>query len=90
VPPPEKRFWRRYIYLWINYAVFEEMEAQDIDHTRQVYKECIKVIPHKQFSFSKIWIMYANFEVRQKNLDAARIVFGHAIGMANVKLFNCV
>jgi crooked neck len=30
VPPGnEKRFWRRYIYLWYNYAVFEELEAGD-------------------------------------------------------------
>jgi len=29
VPPTEeKRFWRRYIYLWINYAIYEELEAQ--------------------------------------------------------------
>ena len=30
VPPAtEKRYWRRYIYLWINYALFEELEAKD-------------------------------------------------------------
>jgi crooked neck len=29
VPPTqEKRFWRRYIYLWINYALYEELDAQ--------------------------------------------------------------
>jgi crooked neck len=28
VPPvPEKRFWKRYIYLWLNFAIFEELEA---------------------------------------------------------------
>ena len=28
VPPaPEKRYWQRYIYLWIKYALFEELEA---------------------------------------------------------------
>jgi len=28
VPPAsEKRFWKRYIYLWINYALFEENAA---------------------------------------------------------------
>lgn len=28
IPPgKEKRFWRRYIYLWYNYAVYEEQEA---------------------------------------------------------------
>lgn len=29
VPPAEeKRYWRRYIYLWINYALYEELETQ--------------------------------------------------------------
>ena len=29
VPPlAEKRSWRRYIYLWINYAIFEELQAK--------------------------------------------------------------
>ena len=28
VPPvAEKRFWKRYIYLWLNYAIFEEVSA---------------------------------------------------------------
>ena len=29
VPPgQEKRFWRRYIFLWLGYALFEEIETQ--------------------------------------------------------------
>jgi len=90
VPPAlEKRYWRRYIYLWINYALFEELEAQDVERTRDVYKECIRQIPHKIFSFSKIWLMYAHFEVRQKNLQGARAILGHAIGLApKQKIFN--
>ena len=29
VPPSqEKRLWRRYIYIWINYALYEELETQ--------------------------------------------------------------
>ena len=29
VPPAtEKKFWRRYIYLWINYAIFEELTVE--------------------------------------------------------------
>ncbi len=29
VPPAtEKKFWRRYIYLWINYSLFEELVAK--------------------------------------------------------------
>ena len=32
----DKHYWRRYIYLWINYAVYEELDAQDIARTREV------------------------------------------------------
>lgn len=29
VPPAQdKRYWRRYIFLWLNYALFEEIETQ--------------------------------------------------------------
>ena len=76
----EKAFWRRYIYLWINYALFEELEAEDYDRTRQVYQECLKIIPHESFTFAKIWLYFANFEVRQMNLQAARKILGNSIG----------
>ena len=53
-PAPEKRYWQRYIYLWINYALFEELQAQDMQRTREVYSACLKVIPHKVFTFAKV------------------------------------
>ena len=89
VPPvSEKRFWRRYIWIWINYAVFEELDCEDVNRARAVWTECIKLIPHKQFSFSKIWIHFAHFEVRQGDLGAARKIFGNGIGRTpNPKLF---
>lgn len=38
IPPvKEKRFWRRYIYLWYNYAVFEELEAENMVNADLVY-----------------------------------------------------
>ncbi|CAN0576634.1 unnamed protein product [Ectocarpus sp. 12 AP-2014] len=77
VPPVlEKRFWRRYIYLWINYALFEELQAEDAQRTREVYRACLDVVPHKSFTFAKIWLMLAKFEVRHKDLQAARKVLG--------------
>ena len=45
-PPPSpparlRAYWRRYIYLWINYALFEELEAKDKpERAREVYREC--------------------------------------------------
>ncbi|KAA8528264.1 hypothetical protein F0562_035485 [Nyssa sinensis] len=83
VPPAaEKRYWQRYIYLWINYALYEELDAQDMERTRDVYRECLKLIPHDKFSFAKIWLWAAQFEIRQLNLKGARQILGNAIGRA--------
>lgn len=79
-PSTEKRFWRRYVYLWIYYALYEELVAKDSDRTRQVYRACLDIIPHGKFTFAKIWIMYAHFEIRQKDLVSARKALGTAIG----------
>lgn len=82
VPPSlDKDHWRRYIYLWIYYALYEELTNQDLDRASQIYQMCLKVIPHKQFTFSKIWIYAAKVYVRQKDLTAARKVLGRAIGL---------
>lgn len=81
IPPSQKkRYWRRYIYLWIYYSLYEELIAKDVDRTRQVYRACLEVIPHSKFTFAKVWLMYAHFEVRQKDITAARKVLGTAIG----------
>ncbi|KAL0408074.1 UNVERIFIED_CONTAM: Crooked neck-like protein 1 [Sesamum radiatum] len=81
-PAQEKRYWKRYIYLWINYVLYEELDAKDVDRTRDVYNLCLKTIPHNKFSFAKIWLMAAQFEIRQLNIDRARRILGSAIGMA--------
>ena len=63
-PVAEKRFWRRYIYLWIKYALFEELQAGEKERAREVYRACLSVIPHKLFTFGKVWVMAAHLEVR--------------------------
>ncbi|PRQ28623.1 putative tetratricopeptide-like helical domain-containing protein [Rosa chinensis] len=83
VPPAnEKRYWKRYIYLWINYALYEELDTGEVERAREVYRECLNLIPHKKFSFAKIWILAAEFEIRQLNLTGARHILGTAIGKA--------
>ncbi|KAA0199450.1 hypothetical protein HAZT_HAZT006644 [Hyalella azteca] len=90
IPPvKEKQHWRRYIYLWIFYAVFEECVTKDMDRARNVYNKCLQLIPHKLFTFAEIWLLYAKFEIRRKNLTAARKTLGRAIGMCpKHKLFR--
>ena len=82
IPPcQQKEHWRRYIYLWIYYAIYEELDCNDLERASLVYEACLSVIPHQKFSFSKIWINSAKLFVRRKNLVAARKVFGKAIGL---------
>ncbi len=82
VPPVlEKRYWRRYVYLWINYALFEELTERDLSRARAVYKACLDVIPHRVFTFGKMWLLAAQLEVRVKDLAAARRILGQGIGM---------
>ncbi|CAI0552454.1 unnamed protein product [Linum tenue] len=81
-PAPEKRYWQRYIYLWINYALYEELDAEDAERTRAVYRLCLQQIPHDKFSFAKIWLLAAQFEIRHLNLKGARQILGNAIGKA--------
>jgi crooked neck len=81
VPPvPDKRVWRRYIYIWLRYAIFEELRMKDIDRSRQVLAQCRKILPHSHFTFAKLWVHCAHFEVRQGQVGAARRLLGRAIG----------
>ncbi|GAK64400.1 pre-mRNA-splicing factor CLF1 [Moesziomyces antarcticus] len=85
----EKRDWRRYIFLWLRYALFEEIEMRDYARARDVYKAAIGVVPHRQLTFAKLWVQYARFEVRRLDLPTARKIMGTAIGMApKLKLFS--
>jgi crooked neck len=53
-PANEKRYWQRYIYLWIKYALFEELDAGDMERAREVYRAALKLVPHHVFTFSKV------------------------------------
>jgi crooked neck len=75
----EKQAWRRYVYLWMLYAIWEENEEW-IEKAEEVLEKILLLIPHKLFSFSKLWIMTAHFYVWQNNFSKARKVFGQAIG----------
>ena len=76
----EKKYWIRYIYIWIYYATFEELDAKCPSKAIEIYKECLKMIPHEKFTFSKIWINLAHLYLRQEQLEEARKTFGIAIG----------
>ena len=92
VPPAsEKKYWRRYVYLWLNYAAFEELVARDVPRARAVYRAALDVVPHARFTFGKLWLGAADLEVRARDVGAARKVLGEALGkcrkLAKPKLY---
>jgi crooked neck len=54
---------------------------QDYARARQVYQTAIRLVPHKRFTFAKLWALFAKFELRRLDLPASRKIFGTAIGM---------
>lgn len=81
VPPvPEKRHWRRYIYLWLYYAAYEELAAKDADRAEAVLRACLALLPHERFTFAKVWLALAQLLVRGHRLAPARRLLGQALG----------
>lgn len=77
-----KRAWQRYIYLWMRYAVWEELGAKNQERASAVYRACLASIPqHTVFSFGKLWLQAAELEVRRRNVTAARKILGNALGV---------
>lgn len=88
-PTAEKRLWRRYIYLWLRYALFEELDSMDLERAKKVYASAISAIPHQKFTFAKLWLNYAKFEIRRLDLALARKILGTAVGLSpKPKLFK--
>ncbi|KDO61686.1 hypothetical protein CISIN_1g036703mg, partial [Citrus sinensis] len=78
VPPAEeKRYWQRYIYLWINYALYKEVDAGDLERTRDVYRTLFIFY----FSFSprmeerRIFKKYIEMELCLGNIDPCRKLY---------------
>ncbi len=78
-----KEAWKRYIYLWIKYAIWEEIGAEDQERAAKVYRSCLASIPrnHSDFSFGKVWVLAAELEIRRKQLSNARRILGNALGL---------
>lgn len=70
------------------YAIWEESNGE-IEKARDIYKKCLSLIPHAKFTFSKVWLQYANFLIRRKDLKALRRTLFTAINITpKNKLFK--
>ncbi|KAF3590271.1 hypothetical protein DY000_02027014 [Brassica cretica] len=83
VPPAEdKRFWQRYIYLWINYALYEEIETKDVERARDVYRQ-LNLTGARQILGNaigkapkdKIFKKYIEMELQLANVDRCRKLY---------------
>ena len=62
---------------------------QDYDRTREIYQTALNIVPPKIFTFTKLWLMFAKFEVRRLRLPEARKILGTGIGLCpEPKLFQ--
>lgn len=73
--------WSKYIDIWINYAAFEEIDLKDVLKAEKVYNKIIELTPHKDLNFPYLWIHFAKFLIREKNLKKVRMTLGKSIGM---------
>lgn len=55
-----------------------------------MYTEALRLVPHKFFTFGKLWVLAAKFELRQMELGRARKLLGQAIGMAPKARYSAV
>jgi crooked neck len=84
----DKDCWRRYIYLWIYYATFEEFRVSK-EGAMKVYKRLLSIIPHGTFTFSKIWLFAAKLLIRMGDIDGARELLNTSLELCPTrKLFN--
>lgn len=68
-------------FIFIGLSVFSACRFSNSQFT-SFSRQCLKLIPHKKFSYAKVWLLAAQFEIRQLNLKGARRILGNAIGIA--------
>lgn len=81
--------WRKYIMIWMRYALWEEFDNRDIDEARRIWNDSVKLLASASkntFTSGKLWIAFAKFELRsdpENGLVKARKVLGRALGHMN-------
>lgn len=75
----EKKYFRRYIYLWLFYAQFEESVVKDVARARSIYTAGIELMGSLGIWFGKVVKSAAEFELRQLNLEGYRKICMNAL-----------
>lgn len=75
----KKDSWRRYIFIWIYYACFEELVMKDTERASQIMELCLTLIPHTEFTFAKIWLHAAKLQIRRGDIDECRRILDRSL-----------
>jgi crooked neck len=75
----DKKSWRRYIYLWLFYAQFEENIVKNFDRAQCVYQAAIRISETASVHFFKLYKCFAEFELRKLEIERFRKCMLHAL-----------
>ena len=78
----DQKLWKRYIYIFLFYAQFEEAVAKDIARAREVYLTGTKVCELANIVLFKLFKNFAEFELRQLNVEGFRKCLMHALTLS--------
>ena len=78
-PVLEKKYWKRYSFVWIKFIMFSELICKDMVTTAKVVESCLDQISNRTFTISKLWNQAALFYIRNKQVDKARETFQRAL-----------
>ena len=81
VPPStEKRHWRRYVFLWLLYAIFEETVCEDQERAEGVLQAALKALPAQLYIY-KVMVCLGQVVHPKAGFGSFRRALGQAIGM---------
>jgi len=88
-PAYVKQLWKNYVYIWISYALFEELEMNNMQKALEIYNTLLNFIPHTVFTFTKIWILAAQLNIRKGDFNGFRRLFSQALNICpNKKIYK--
>lgn len=90
---PQEQFkkirWRRYIYIWICYSIYEEKVMKDLKRAEEILESCLRIIPHEEFTFAKIWLQAAKLQIKKGDIESCRAILNRSLELCpKRKLFK--
>lgn len=84
-PIHTKPSYKRYIYLYVYYALYTELVLNDSNKAQTIYKRAIQHTTQHKLYFAKLYINAAMLEIRLLDLSTARQLLGTGIGVCHKK-----